>query len=66
MKTTLTAIALCTLLVAGATSLNAACNTCAPVCNTCAPQVVQVEMEQVCTTCNPCGGGFSLLNPFSW
>lgn len=38
-------------------------------CNTCAPQSVCVPMEQVCTTtsCDPCaGGGFNILNPFTY
>lgn len=69
MKTTLTAIALCTVLATGVTSVEAACNTCAPVCNTCAPRAVCQPMERVCKTtscCNPCGSEFNLLNPFSW
>lgn len=69
MKTTLTAIALFTVLAAGATSAEAYCGRCAPVCNTCAPRVAYVEMERVCTTCNPCdpcGRSWSIFNPFSW
>ena len=79
MKTTLTAIALCTIMAVGATtSAEAYCNTCTPVvrsyaparvCNTCAPRVVRVEMERVCApcnTCDPCGRSWSIFNPFSW
>ena len=40
--------------------------TCGNPCGACAPQTACVEMEQVCTTCDPCGGGFNILNPFSW
>jgi hypothetical protein len=69
MKSTLTAIALCTILATGATtSANALCGTC-NTCNTCAPRYAPVEYEQVCTSCNPCNPcsrGWSLLNPFSW
>ena len=73
MKTTLTAIALFTVLAAGATSAEAYCNTCEPVrvCkqSPCMARMVRVEMEQVCAPCNPCdpcGSSYSIFNPFSW
>lgn len=72
MKSTLTAIALCTVLATGATtSAEAACGSCAPVCNTCAPRVAHVQFERVCTTCNTCDpcasrGFFGMLNPMNW
>ena len=60
MKSTLTAIALFTVL-AWSTAGNANCG-----CDSCAVQYAPVQYEQVCTTCSPCGGGFNLFNPFSW
>lgn len=66
MKSALTAIALCTVLVTGATTANAACGV-RNTCSTCAVQYAPVEYETVCTTCNPCGGrGFNLINPSTW
>ena len=40
-----------------------ASSACAPCC---APQTVRVPMEQVCTTCDPCGSRWNILNPFSY
>lgn len=40
--------------------------TCGNPCGECAPQPAYVEMEQVCTTCDPCGSNFNVLNPFTY
>src|SRR5436189_509865 len=44
----------------------AAAPACGNPCGDCAPCMVPVEYEQVCTTCDPCGSRWSLLNPFSY
>lgn len=44
----------------------APCATPAPACAECAPCSAPVEYEQVCTTCNPCGSSFNILNPFTY
>ncbi|MBA3814635.1 MAG: hypothetical protein H0X26_09205 [Alphaproteobacteria bacterium] len=39
----------------------------APACgNPCEPCMVPIQYEQVCTTCDPCGSSFNVLNPFSY
>ena len=39
---------------------------CADPCNPCAPCNVNVEYEQVCRTCDPCGNGVFGIFPWNW
>lgn len=44
----------------------APCDAPAPACGACAPTMVPVEYEQVCTTCDPCGGSVVWWNPMTY